>query len=67
MEGLSLSSRLGVYEEFEVDPDQNEGENYQFHDVKRQKAERRLMHGGDCECCKDVSSAGRSGLVFSDA
>jgi hypothetical protein len=44
-----------VQDEYEIDPEQNEGASFAFHDVKRRKADRRHMHGGDCECCKDVS------------
>lgn len=44
-----------MFEEYEIDPKENEGHNFQFHDVKRQKAERKQMHGGDCECCQGVS------------
>jgi hypothetical protein len=46
-----------VLEEYEIDPEKNEGANYQFHDVKRHKMDRKQMHGGDCECCKNVSGA----------
>lgn len=41
-------------DEFEIDPKQNNGLNYQYHDVQRGRAERKLMHGGDCECCNGV-------------
>jgi hypothetical protein len=44
-----------VADEYEIDPDQNEGAKYQFHDVKRRKVDRQKMHGGDCECCREVS------------
>lgn len=49
------SRRYGVYDDYEIDPAENEGERYQFHDVKRQRTERKQMHGGDCECCQAVS------------
>ncbi|WWD03690.1 hypothetical protein V865_001746 [Kwoniella europaea PYCC6329] len=42
-----------VGEEYEINPSQNDGNNFAYHDVRRKKAERRNMHGGDCECCKD--------------
>jgi hypothetical protein len=42
-------------DEFEVDPEKNGGVGHQFHEVVRNRAERRKMHGGDCECCRDVS------------
>nr|KIR47424.1 hypothetical protein I312_03186 [Cryptococcus bacillisporus CA1280] len=44
-------------EEFEIDPAQNEGAAFAFHDVKRKKTERMQMHGGDCECCKGYYEA----------
>lgn len=42
-------------EEFEIDPAQNKGAAFAFHDIKRKKTERMQMHGGECECCKGVS------------
>ncbi|WWC91750.1 uncharacterized protein L201_006697 [Kwoniella dendrophila CBS 6074] len=41
-----------VNEDFEINPLQNEGNNFAYHDVRRKKSERKNMHGGDCECCK---------------
>ncbi|WVR00144.1 hypothetical protein IAU59_007286 [Kwoniella sp. CBS 9459] len=49
--------QTSVREEYEIDPEQNEGAAFAFHDVKRKRAERRQMHGGDCECCKDYYEA----------
>jgi hypothetical protein len=49
-----MSRKTTVAEEFEIDPKQNNGLNYQYHDVQRGRAERKLMHGGDCECCTGV-------------
>lgn len=43
-------------DEYEIDPKLNNGLRYQYHDVQRGRAERKLMHGGDCECCNGVSS-----------
>ena len=54
---LKPCSRPRVFDEYEVDPKQNEGAKYQFHDVKRRKTDRKQMHGGDCECCKGVSGS----------
>ena len=51
---LIRCSRKAAQEEYEIDPKQNEGANFAFHDVKRRKADRKNMHGGDCECCKGV-------------
>ncbi|OXG15933.1 hypothetical protein C361_05378 [Cryptococcus neoformans Tu259-1] len=44
-------------EEFEIDPAQNKGAAFAFHDVKRKKTERMQMHGGECECCKGYYEA----------
>lgn len=52
-------SKKQALDEYEIDPGQNEGASFAFHDVKRRKAERKHMHGGDCECCKDVSAVRR--------
>lgn len=49
-----MRRKTTVAEEFEIDPKQNNGLNYQYHDVQRGRAERKLMHGGDCECCTGV-------------
>ncbi|WVR07639.1 hypothetical protein IAU60_004681 [Kwoniella sp. DSM 27419] len=53
----SEASRGSIREEYEIDPEQNEGASFAFHDVKRKRAERKAMHGGDCECCKDYYEA----------
>jgi len=39
--------------EFEINPDANDGLNYAYDAVVRDKDERRKMHGSDCECCKE--------------
>jgi len=39
--------------EFEINPSANDGLNYAYDAVVRNKEERRKMHGGDCECCKE--------------
>ena len=44
-----------VNAEFEINPDANDGLNYVYDAVVRNKEERRRMHGSDCECCKEVS------------
>ncbi|ORX40544.1 DNA repair protein endonuclease SAE2/CtIP C-terminus-domain-containing protein [Kockovaella imperatae] len=46
-----------IRDEYEIDPKQNEGAKFQFHDVKRRKADRQKMHGTDCECCRDYYEA----------
>lgn len=51
----SDGSKPRVADEYEVDPDRNDGANYQYHNVVRGRDERRKMHGGDCECCREVS------------
>lgn len=42
-------------DEYEIDPSRNGGVGHQFHEVVRNRDERKKMHGGDCECCRDVS------------
>ncbi|WWD19677.1 hypothetical protein CI109_104139 [Kwoniella shandongensis] len=49
--------QTAVRDEYEIDPEQNEGVSFAFHDVKRKKSERKGMHGGDCECCKGYYEA----------
>ncbi|KAK4685524.1 hypothetical protein P7C73_g4625, partial [Tremellales sp. Uapishka_1] len=46
-----------VLDEYEIDPDKNQGNKYQYHDVVRKKDERKKMHGGDCECCQGYYEA----------
>ncbi|RXK36537.1 hypothetical protein M231_06196 [Tremella mesenterica] len=46
-----------VQDEYEIDREKNDGVGYQYHEVKRRKVDRRQMHGGDCECCKDYYHA----------
>ena len=41
---------------YEINPSDNEGLAYPFHEVVRKKDERKRLHAGDCECCKDVST-----------
>ena len=53
---MTFLSQRGVADEYEIDPKQNEGLAYQYHDVKRGRAERRAMHGSGCECCTGVRS-----------
>lgn len=40
---------------FSIKTDHNQGMNFQFDAVVRDRDERRHMQGGDCECCRDVS------------
>ncbi|TXT04417.1 uncharacterized protein COLE_07236 [Cutaneotrichosporon oleaginosum] len=44
-------------DEYEIDPARNDGVGYQFDAVVRDRAARRRMHGGDCECCRDYYAA----------
>lgn len=44
-----------VADEFEIDPARNHGVRHKYHDVVRARDARKQMHGGDCECCRDVS------------
>jgi len=55
---LTLRSRdksESVNAAFEINPDANNGLNYAYDTVVRNKEDRRKMHGSDCECCKEVS------------
>ena len=49
------SKSNAINAEFEINPDANDGLNYAYDAVVRNKDERRKMHGSDCECCKEVS------------
>lgn len=40
-------------EEFEIDPAQNKGAAFAFHDVKRKKTERMQMHGESVNAVKE--------------
>jgi hypothetical protein len=42
---------------FEIDPDKNGGLKFQYEAVERNPEERKRMHAGDCECCRDVSNS----------
>ena len=50
----SRSKSKAINAEFEINPDENDGLNYAYDAVVRNKEERRKMHGGDCECCREV-------------
>ncbi|KAF9524911.1 DNA repair protein endonuclease SAE2/CtIP C-terminus-domain-containing protein [Crepidotus variabilis] len=39
--------------QFVINPVLNSGKNYQYDEVVRNREERKKMHGGDCECCRD--------------
>jgi hypothetical protein len=56
--GLSHVSRPGettINALYTIDPTQNEGLNYQYDQVVRNKDERRRLDAGDCECCHEVN------------
>jgi hypothetical protein len=40
---------------YAIDPKNNGGKSYQYDEVVRKKDQRRRMHGGDCECCREVN------------
>ncbi|KAK0438793.1 DNA repair protein endonuclease SAE2/CtIP C-terminus-domain-containing protein, partial [Armillaria borealis] len=42
-----------INETFAIDPKHNDGLDFQFDAVVRNKDERRKLHAGDCECCRD--------------
>ncbi|KAJ7593742.1 DNA repair protein endonuclease SAE2/CtIP C-terminus-domain-containing protein [Mycena floridula] len=48
-----VSAEKNINAEFEIDPEQNAGLDYQYDEVVRTKEARKKMHGGDCECCRD--------------
>ena len=41
---------------YAIDPKSNGGKTYQYDEVVRNKDQRQRMHGGDCECCREVNS-----------
>lgn len=47
-----------VADEFEIDPARNNGVGHKYHETVRNREARRQMHGGDCECCREVSGGG---------
>ncbi|TXT05999.1 hypothetical protein VHUM_03760 [Vanrija humicola] len=47
----------GVADEYEIDPEKNDGVAHQFDAVVRGRDARKRMHGGDCECCRDYYEA----------
>ncbi len=42
---------------YTIDPTKNNGRSYQYDEVIRSKEDRRRMHAGDCECCRQVRSS----------
>jgi hypothetical protein len=42
---------------YTIDPTKNNGRNYQYDEVIRSKEDRRRMHAGDCDCCRQVRSS----------
>ena len=55
--GLLNVSRPGdttINAQYTIDPTRNEGLNYQYDQVVRNKDERRRLDAGDCECCHEV-------------
>lgn len=54
-----IISRLGdttINAQYTIDRDQNEGLNYQYDSVVRNRDERRRLEAGDCECCREVNT-----------
>ncbi|KAF8589999.1 hypothetical protein K439DRAFT_1331063 [Ramaria rubella] len=43
--------------EFEIDPNKNDGLNFRFDAVVRDKTERKTLEAGDCEFCRDYYEA----------
>ncbi|KAI0827288.1 DNA repair protein endonuclease SAE2/CtIP C-terminus-domain-containing protein [Trametes gibbosa] len=42
---------------YELDPTNNNGVDFQYEEVVRDKQRRKHMHAGDCECCRDYYDA----------
>ncbi|KAF4584900.1 hypothetical protein EYR40_001726 [Pleurotus pulmonarius] len=42
---------------FAIDPKRNGGLDFQFEEVVRNKEDRKKLHAGDCECCRDYYEA----------
>lgn len=53
---MTIFSNASDARALEINPDQNNGQNYQYHEVIRNRDARKQMHGVDCDCCKGVSS-----------
>ena len=54
---LHIHSRAGdttINAQYTINPNQNEGLNYQYDLVVRNRDERRRLEAGDCECCREV-------------
>ena len=39
---------------YEINPEHNQGLDFQYDEVVRDKEKRKRMHAGDCECCREV-------------
>ncbi|KDQ23475.1 hypothetical protein PLEOSDRAFT_1114448 [Pleurotus ostreatus PC15] len=42
---------------FAIDPKRNGGLDFQFEEVVKNKEDRKKLHAGDCECCRDYYEA----------
>lgn len=58
---LSHGAKIGfsghhttINAQYEINEAHNNGLHFQFDAVTRDKRQRRLMHAGDCECCREV-------------
>ncbi|KAG7441557.1 uncharacterized protein BT62DRAFT_955864 [Guyanagaster necrorhizus] len=51
------SKEKTINESFAIDPKRNDGLDFQFDAVVRKKDERRKLHAGDCECCREYYKA----------
>lgn len=43
--------------QYRIDQERNNGLDFQYDAVVRNRQERRQLDAGDCECCRDVSDA----------
>jgi len=39
---------------YAINPERNDGLDYQFENVERNKEKRKRLDAGDCECCREV-------------
>ena len=50
---------------YEIDPEHNQGLDFQYDEVVRDKEKRKRMHAGDCECCREVRDSPPRALLAS--
>ncbi|KAJ6501479.1 DNA repair protein endonuclease SAE2/CtIP C-terminus-domain-containing protein [Mycena vitilis] len=55
--GKAQAGNNTINASYAIDPAQNGGMDFQYDAVVRGKDDRRMMEGGDCECCRDYYEA----------